>query len=89
MPDETLTVSDPMTIEQIDAAYPDHCIYIVDPTVDPETNQLTGGRVAFASREREPMSAFISKTRGTWRSTATRYTRKPDDDLDIITRFLF
>ncbi|MEM6315052.1 MAG: hypothetical protein AAF743_13250 [Planctomycetota bacterium] len=89
MPDETLTVSDPMTIEQIDAAYPDHCIYIVDPTVDPETNQLTGGRVAFASESKKKMYDFITATAGTWKHTATRYTRQMDPDVEIITRFMF
>lgn len=88
MPDETLTVSEPMTIAQIDAKYPDHCIYIVDPSVDSETHQVSGGRVAFASKSKKKMYDFIVATKGTWRHTATHYTRQMDPNVEIITRLM-
>lgn len=89
MAERTLVVSEPMTLAEIEAKYPDHCIYIVDREDDPDTGEMIGGRVAFAGKSKQAMYDFAIAHRREWRRTATLYTLKPaEDEPLIITRFL-
>lgn len=72
-----------MKIEQIEAAYPDHWIWIDRPTREP-SGRVTGGRVIRASEDREELFRFVAEHRELFRDTAHRITRRPRGNGDIV-----
>ncbi|MEM8875364.1 MAG: hypothetical protein AAGD32_14040 [Planctomycetota bacterium] len=81
MANDTLTMADLMTIEQIDVAYPDSHVFIDDVQLDDEGN-IVAGRVAHYAEtkleaQRLTREHVANKPEEYWFSCGYRYTGTP------------
>lgn len=80
---ERIVVGPYQTIEEIEAQYPDHWIWIDRPAQAP-TGKVIGGHVIFASQDRDERDAFLGRHVGEFSHLASHITKRPPPGTDFL-----